>query len=101
VQTITIHFAYDEGKVVDYYLLLSVANWHHMELMIQLDHQDSVLTYKVERLFERFPWELQNYFKYKRTRSYATYFAVPYIDKDEDRQLILVYEVPYLIRRDA
>jgi len=41
VQNIAIHFAFDDqNKTVEYYLLLSVTNWHHMELMLTLSHQD-------------------------------------------------------------
>ena len=40
VQTVTIHYAYQDNRTVQYYLLLTVQNWHHMELMIKLDHND-------------------------------------------------------------
>lgn len=48
--------------------------------MIKLDQNDDVLEFKLERLFERFPWELRNFFRFKRARDLSTYFAVPYID---------------------
>lgn len=44
---------------------------------------------------------MQNYFKWKRGFGYPTYFAVPYIDYEESKQLIMIYEVPYILRRDA
>ena len=72
-----------------------------MELMLELDHHDEILSYKVERLFERFPWTLQNYFKYRKGRGYSTFFAVPYVDFEEDNQLVLVYEVPNIINHEA
>lgn len=101
VQNIAIHYAYDEGKEVEYYLLLTVQNWHHMEIMLTLDHQDEILGHKVERLFERFPWTLQNYFKYKRGRTYSTFFAVPYVDSEVSQQMVMVYQVPFIVRKDA
>lgn len=102
IQTINIHYSYEtNNKTIDYYLLLSVANWHHMELMITLNHNDDILGSKLERVFERFPWTLGNYLKYRRGRSYDTYFAVPYLDYEHNRQIVLVYSVPYIIRADA
>lgn len=102
VHSINIHYFYESAnKTLDYYLLLSVANWHHIELMITLNSNDDVLAFKLERLFERFPWTLGNYLKYKRGRSYETYFAVPYVNYEMQRQLVLVYSVPYIIRADA
>lgn len=81
VHSINIHYFYESAnKTLEYYLLLSVANWHHIELMITLNHNDDLLAFKLERVFERFPWTLGNYLKYKRGRNYDTYFAVPYID---------------------
>lgn len=102
VHSISIHYYFETAnKTLEYYLLLSVANWHHMEVMITLSPNDDVLAFKLERLFERFPWTLGNYLKYKRGRSYDTYFAVPYLDYENQRQLVLVYSVPYIIRNDA
>lgn len=72
-----------------------------MEIKVLLNHNDDILEFKLERLFERFPWELQNYFKYKRGRLYETYFAVPYIDYDIQKQVILVYSVPFILDREA
>lgn len=69
--------------------------------MITLNANDDLLAFKLERLFERFPWTLGNYLKYKRGRSYETYFAVPYVDYDNGRQLVLVYSVPYIVREKA
>jgi hypothetical protein len=81
VHSINIHYYYETAnKTLEYYLLLSVANWHHMELMITLSHNDDLLAFKLERVFERFPWTLGNYLKYKQGRNYDTYFAVPYLD---------------------
>ena len=48
--------------------------------MLTLNQNDDILGFKVERLFERFPWKLGNYLKYKQGRNYDTYFAVPYVD---------------------
>jgi hypothetical protein len=102
INSINIHYFYEvDNKTLEYYLLLSVANWHHMEIMLTLNHNDDLLSFKLERLFERFPWTLGNYLKYKRGKSYETYFAVPYIDYERDRQVVLVYSVPYIIRADA
>lgn len=72
-----------------------------MEVMLTLNQNDDILAFKVERLFERFPWKLGNYFKYKKGRSYDTYFAVPYVDEENPRQIVLVYSVPYMIKSDA
>ncbi len=84
MQTITIHYAFDNKKTVDYYLLLTVLNWHHMELQLTLTHTDDIVGFKLERLFERYPWgKPQNYFKYRRGRMYETYFAIPYINFEE------------------
>jgi hypothetical protein len=102
VHSINIHYFFESAnKTLEYYLLLSVANWHHIELMITLNHNDDLLAFKLERVFERFPWTLGNYLKYKRGRNYDTYFAVPYIDYELQRQLVLVYSVPYIVRSDA
>ncbi len=60
-------------------MLLTVANWHHMEVSITLDYQDNIKDFKLHRMFERFPWKLQNYIKFKRGWS-KSQFAVPYID---------------------
>lgn len=67
--------------------------------MLTLNQNDDVFSFKLERLFERFPWELQNYFKFKQGRQYDTIFAVPYIDFDQQKQIILTYTVPYMLNR--
>jgi len=102
VHSIKIHYRFEAAdKKMDYYLLLSVANWHHMELMITLNHNDDILAFKLERLFERFPWKLGNYLKYKLGRSYETYFAVPYVNPDAPSQIVAVYSVPYILNAEA
>ena len=101
IQNIVIHYAFDDGKQVEYYLLLSAQNWHHMEIIITLDHNDEIKETKIERLFERFPWTLQNYFKYKQGSSYSTFFGVPYVDFDQNQQLVMIYEVPFILNRHA
>lgn len=98
VTTVNIHYYYEMSQNrIEYYLILSVANWHHMEVMLTLDYNDNILFFKLERLFERFPWKLENYFKYKKGRMYETYFAVPYIDYDNNRQIVAVYSVPFIL----
>jgi hypothetical protein len=98
IHTITIHYFFETAnKQLEYYLLLSVGNWHHMELMITFAKNDDIINFKLERLFERFPWELGNYLKYRRGRMYETYFAVPYINQDISSQILAVYSVPFIL----
>lgn len=66
-----------------------------------LDYGDNVRGFKLERLFERFPWQLENYFKYKRGHMYETLFAVPYVDDSNSRQIVAVYQVPYILNSEA
>jgi hypothetical protein len=53
VMTINIHYYVtgNQDKSVKYYLLLTVANWHHMEISITLDYQDNIRDFKLHRMF--------------------------------------------------
>lgn len=102
MQSIKIHFEFEAAdRKRDYYLLLSVANWHHMELLITLNQNDDILAFKLERLFERFPWQLGNYLEFKQGRFYNTLFAVPYVNPDAPSQIVAIYSVPYIINMEA
>ena len=59
-------------------------NWHHLEMVITLDSENNVLFSELVRLYERvaYPAELQNYLKVKKGSLNASYFAVPYINKE-------------------
>ena len=69
---------------------------------MSLNQKDDIVKFKLERLFECFPWELGNYLQIRQGRHEAdTYFALPYINLEHKRQLILVYNIPFIIRHDA
>lgn len=72
-------------------LLLTVANWHHIEVQITLSVAgDSLLDLRLLRLYERYPWALKTYVKYKPGRN--GFFAVPYFNGTLDQQMIVVYD---------
>lgn len=76
---------------------MTVKNWHHIEIEITLDSRNNVLFFELTRLFERIPYpaELQNYLKVKKGSLNASYFAVPYINEEVQRQIVVIYEIPY------
>ncbi len=47
-----------------YSVVITVSNWHHIETEIRMtrDHQASA---KLVRLYERYPWRLDNHLKHK------------------------------------
>lgn len=53
-------------------------------MVITLDSENNVLFSELVRLYERvaYPAELQNYLKVKKGSLNASYFAVPYINKE-------------------
>ena len=99
VLTVNIHYyiAYaTKDNLCQYYLLFTVSNWHHFELMLTVDKWDNIKTSKVLRMFERIPWALSNYVRIKRGWR-ASQFAVPYIDYENNRQLIAIYEADIIV----
>lgn len=76
----------------EYTLLLTVANWHHIEAMVTLSYEgDTVHGLSIARLFERYPWTLKPYVKHKPGRN--GFFAVAYYNSTIERQLIIVYDM--------
>lgn len=90
--TVNIHYyiSYDQDNTVQYYLLFTVGNWHHMEFLIVMDRTDNVKLAKLMRMFERIPWTLSNYFKLRRSW-HKSQFAVPYIDYENNKQVVAIY----------
>jgi hypothetical protein len=64
----------------EYILLLTVANWHHIEVQVTLNTRgDALMSLSLVRLYERYPWTLKGYVKYKPGRN--GFFAVPYYNR--------------------
>ena len=65
--------------------------------MITLDETANILFFELRRLFERVPYpaELFNYAKIRKGSLNGSYFAVPYVNKELQRQVVAVYELPY------
>lgn len=97
--TVNIHYyiSYDKDNTAQYYLLFTIANWHHLELLLVMDRTDNIKLSKVLRLFERIPWELGNYFRLKRGWE-KSQFAVPYVDYEMGRQVVAVYEADWIVQ---
>lgn len=70
-----------------YTVLLTVSNWHHIEFQIRMD-SNNVATARLERLYERYPWRLENYLKHKDHD--MNFFAVPY--SSDGLQFVAVYD---------
>lgn len=96
--TVNIHYyiSYDEDNTAQYYLLLTIGNWHHIEFLLVMDRTDNIKLAKVMRMFERIPWTLGNYFRLKRAW-HKSQFAVPYIDYENDRQVVAIYEADWIV----
>jgi hypothetical protein len=63
-----------------YTLLLTVANWHHIEVQVTLNHRgDTLMDLRLLRLYERYPWTLKSYIKFKPGQN--GFFAVPYYNR--------------------
>lgn len=69
--------------------------------MISLASDDKIEFFKLIRLFERFPWELKNYIRYKRTASYETNFAVSYVSYPLRMQTVAIYYIPYILNAES
>jgi hypothetical protein len=61
-----------------------------------MDRTDNIKLAKVMRMFERIPWTLGNYFRLKR-EWHKSQFAVPYIDYENDRQVVAIYEADWIV----
>lgn len=97
--TLTIHYylSYQEDNIAEYYLLITTANWHHMELKVKVDRTDTILDTKLVRMFERIPgWTLKNYFRLRRDWE-KSQFAVPYVNYELNRQVVAIYEADWII----
>lgn len=96
--TVNIHyyFAYDQDTAVQYYLLFTIGNYHHMEFLFVMDRTDNIKLGKLLRMYERIPWTLGNYFKLRRSW-HKSRFAVPYIDYENNRQIIAIYDADWII----
>jgi hypothetical protein len=47
-----VDWRFDQKSIVTYKLLLTVSNWHHIELSILMDHdKDKVLSYIVPKVY--------------------------------------------------
>lgn len=73
-----------------YGLLATVNNWHHIHFNITIEGE-KVISTKVLRLYERYPLNLVNYVKIKEPP--FGFFAVPYINKTTNRQVVAVYDL--------
>lgn len=65
---------------IEYVLLLTVRNWHHIELMFEFDEDYDLLSFQLVRLYERvnYPWELTNYIRLRKGSLNGSYFALSY-----------------------
>ena len=81
---------------LEFIFLLTVKNWHHLEVMITFDSDYDLNAFELVRLYERvpYPWELTNYLKIKKGSLDASYFGVSYRNYDADTQILAVYELP-------
>lgn len=81
----------------EYVFILTVKNWHHLELYFEFDADYDLLSFELVRLYERvpYPWELTNYIRLREGYLNASYFAVNYRDYTNNSQLLVVYELPY------
>lgn len=74
-------------NITIYSAVLTVANWHHIEVEIRMD--DRHQTYpKLIRLYERYPWTLENDLKHKDDE--ISFFAVTY--SKQRQQVLAVYD---------
>ena len=80
---------------------MSVANWHHMELNIVLDKNDVVQSSYLDRLYQRFPWELGNDLQKRHSSLGNSYWAVPYTNQELGLGLVMVYYEPFFANRHA
>lgn len=96
--TVTIHYyiSYDKDVTAQYYLLFTIANWHHIEVLLVLDRNDNIQQGKILRMFERIPWELGNYVKIRRHWQ-RSQFAVPYVNYELGRQVVAIYEADWIV----
>ena len=86
----------DNTTKLEFIFLLTVKNWHHLEVMITYNSFYDLTAFELIRLYERvpYPWELTNYIKVKKGSLDASYFAVSYRNYDVDSQIIAIYELP-------
>jgi hypothetical protein len=96
--TVNIHYylSYDKDNTVQYYLIFTVANWHHIEFLVVMDRTDNIKQAKLLRMFERIPWTLVNYFKLRKSWE-KSQFAVPYLDYENNRQVVAIYEADWIV----
>jgi hypothetical protein len=71
-----------------------------MELVIDVEADDSVKHVHLLRMFERVTWQLKNYFRFRRGFD-KSQFAVPYINVEENKQVVAVYEADFMISIDG
>lgn len=78
-------------------ILLTVRNWHHIELMIVFDAEYDLMQFQLTRIYERvpYPWELTNFIRLRKGSLNASYFAVSYRNYEAGSQVMVVYELPY------
>lgn len=67
-----------------------------MEFLVIMDRTDNIKQAKLLRMFERIPWTLSNYFKLRRSW-HKSQFAVPYIDYENNRQIVAIYEADWIV----
>jgi len=92
ILTISIVDYENDANRTTYQLLLTVANWHHIEVSITISARgDTLYSLKLLRLFERYPWTLKSYVKIKPGRN--GFFAVPYYNRTAEMQFVLVYDL--------
>lgn len=92
ILTISIVDHENDNNRTNYQLLLTVANWHHIEVSITLSARgDTLFNLQLVRLFERYPWTLKSYVKFKPGRN--GFFAVPYYNKTAEMQFVIVYDL--------
>ena len=70
--------------------LVTVSNWHHIHFNVTISGEQVVST-KIIRLYERYPLTLVNYIKVKEPP--FAYFAVPYLNKTTNKQVVAVYDL--------
>ena len=97
IKTIDYTVMSKENKTeIEFIFLLTVKNWHHLEIMTKFDTEYELLSFELIRLYERvpYPWQLTNYIKIRLGALNASYFAVAYRDFQDDRQVMAIYELP-------
>lgn len=82
----------NDNNRTTYQILLTVANWHHIEVQLTVNSRgDTLYNLQLVRLFERYPWTLKSYVKFKPGRN--GFFAVPYYNRTAEMQLVIVYDL--------